>query len=129
MKRDMELVRQVLLKVEDFEIPLGGFGIVRPWEPAMEIEGYNADQIGQHLAMLIDGGYIDSQSADMSATFRVKGLTWKGHEFLDAIRSPEIWRKTKDGLREIGGWSIDLAWQIAKAYGMQVAKEKLRIDL
>jgi hypothetical protein len=29
----------------------------------------------------------------------------------------------------ICGWSIDLARQIAKAYGMQVATEKLRIDL
>ena len=60
----------------------------------------------------------------MSATFWVKGLTWKATSFLDTIRSPEIWRETKDGLREIGRWSIDLAGHIAKAFGMQVAKEK-----
>jgi hypothetical protein len=53
--------------------------------------------------------------ARRSNTWCASGLTWKGHEFLDTIRSPEIWRKTKDGLREIRGWSIDLARQIAKA--------------
>jgi hypothetical protein len=27
-----------------------------------------------------------------------KRLTWDGHEFLDAIRDPEVWRRTKEGV-------------------------------
>lgn len=128
MKRDMELVRQVLLRVESFEIPLGGFVMVRPWEAALAIDGYDAEQIGHHLAMLIDGGFVDSMPP-ASGVFRIKGLTWNGHEFIDTIRSPEIWRKTKDGLGKVGGWSVDLLWQVAKACAKQVVKEKLGIDL
>jgi len=78
--------------------------------------------------MLVDGGFVDSLPADMSGAFQMKGLTWNGREFLDAIRSPEIWRRTKDGLGKVGGWSVDLAWELAKAYGKQLAKEKLGID-
>ncbi len=81
------------------------------------------------MAMLIDGGFVDSKPVDMSGSFQMKGLTWNGHEFLDTIRSPEIWRRTKDGLGKVGGWSVELAVQLAKAYGKQLAKERLGIDL
>jgi len=55
-------------------------------------------------------------------------LTWMGHEFLSSIRSPEIWKKTKSGVKKIGGASVDLMWEVAKAYAKHVAKEKLGID-
>ena len=129
MRRDMELVRLVLLKVESFEIPLGGFVVVRPREQALAIEGYNEEQVSQHLAMLIDGSFVDGKLVSTGGAFRIRGLTWSGHEFIDTIRSPEIWRRTKEGLGKVGGWSVELAWQLAKGYGKQLAKEKLGIDL
>ena len=52
-------------------------------------------------------------------------LTWNGHEFLDAVRHPEVWRKAKDGASKIGSASVGILLEIAKAYVKQLAKEKL----
>jgi Hypothetical protein (DUF2513) len=40
-------------------------------------------------------------------------LTWEGHDFLDAIRDPEIWCKTKSGAEEVGSFTFDLLKELA----------------
>jgi Hypothetical protein (DUF2513) len=37
-----------------------------------------------------------------------------GHDFLDSIRDPEIWRKTKEGAEAAKGFSFDLLKALAK---------------
>ena len=59
--------------------------------------------------------------------WKPKRLTYRGHEFLDTIRDEEVWRRTKAGVTKMGGASIELLWEIGKAYGKQVAQEKLGI--
>jgi len=46
--------------------------------------------------------------------FGLTGLTWHGHEFLDAIRDPEIWRRTKEGANKAGGFTVSLLADLAK---------------
>ena len=55
-------------------------------------------------------------------------LTWQGHEFLNSIRDPEVWSKTKEGAKKVGNFSIQFIGEIAKAYAKHVAKERLGID-
>ena len=74
--------------------------------------------------------FIDSpgsQPAGVGITFR--RLSWRGHEFLDTVRNPEIWRETKIGIAKIGGASAEFVWEIAKGYVKHLAKEKLGIDV
>jgi hypothetical protein len=33
----------------------------------------------------------------------VSKLKWRGHEFVDSVRDPAIWMKTKKGALEAGG--------------------------
>ncbi|RMU13536.1 DUF2513 domain-containing protein, partial [Pseudomonas savastanoi] len=56
-------------------------------------------------------------------------LTYKGHEFLDTVRDEEIWRRTKAGAEKAGGVGLGLLLEIDKAYGKQVFREKLGIEL
>lgn len=56
-------------------------------------------------------------------------MTWNGHEFLDAVRDPEIWQKTKDGASKVGSASIEFLWEMAKAYAKHLAKERLGMIL
>ena len=35
--------------------------------------------------------------------YMVKGLTWNGHEFLDASRNDTVWSKTKQFVADKGG--------------------------
>ena len=45
----------------------------------------------------------------------VSGLTWQGHEFLDTVRDPEIWRKTKERAGSVASVGVSFIWEIAKA--------------
>jgi hypothetical protein len=61
--------------------------------------------------------------------WRAKRLTFQGHEFLDTVRDPEIWRRTKEGASKIGGAGVELLLTVGKAYAKQVLQEKLGIHL
>jgi hypothetical protein len=41
-------------------------------------------------------------------------LTWAGHDFLDSVRDPKIWRATKDRVKEAGGFTIEILAASAK---------------
>jgi hypothetical protein len=56
-------------------------------------------------------------------------LTWRGHEFLETVRDPEVWKRTKDGARKAGNFGLGFVVELAKAYGKHIAKERLGLDL
>lgn len=89
MKRDMELIRKMLLAVEYSESG-------RAPRPLM-IEGYDPAIIGYHSLLLVEAGLCTGaehktlgQPTPNATLFR---LTWAGHEFLDAARDETRWRK------------------------------------
>ena len=90
MKRDMDLIRKMVLAIEDAP---GGFA------PRMEFDGYTADQIGYHshlmiqagLATGVDGTHLESSGPEA----HLRTLTWEGHEFAAASRNDTIWKQAK----------------------------------
>ena len=50
-------------------------------------------------------------------------ITWAGHEFLDTVRDPEIWRKTKNGADQLGSWTIKILADMASGYVRAKAQE------
>lgn len=58
-----------------------------------------------------------------------KRLTYKGHEFLDTVRDGEVWRRTKAGAEKAGVAGLGVLLELGKAYGKEVLKEKLGIEL
>lgn len=110
MKRDMELFRSLLLKIEDEGNPT--------LREMPEIEGRERDEVGEHIRMGVEAGIIDAidaRSFDGPNYFELR-LTWNGHEFLDATRDPEIWEKTKAGAAKVGSTSMKLMFEIATGY-------------
>lgn len=104
MKRDMDLIRELLLRIESFEIEPGGTTpSLRPaFDTELQIDGYTPDQVDYHLNHLIDAGLVEGQcSADHY--FILQRLTWAGHDFLDSVRDPEIWRATKVARQKLAG--------------------------
>jgi hypothetical protein len=127
MKRDMSLVREVLLRVEALDMPPAARAICRGWDPEFKIEGYSEQLVDQHLRLLTEAGFINGKPA--ADAVMLEGLTWEGHEFLDTVRSPEIWRRTKEAAGKVGGVSISILAEIAKATAKMVIKEHLGLDL
>jgi len=109
MKRDMDLIRSILQKVESCE---DSYGINSP-----VIEGYSEAQIASHLKMLLDGGLIETK--DVSGGFQQEdlyvgiNLRWDGQDFLSASRDNFLWKKAKETLVDSGvGFTVQslLAW-------------------
>jgi hypothetical protein len=129
MKRDMELVRTLLLKVE--ELPIGAGHVVGiDWsDEFFNVPGYDRDTAIKHFDLLMDAGFIAAPSSQGMTQFILTGLSWQGHEFIDSIRNPEVWGKTKAGMKAVGGFGLDLMVQLAKAEGKRLITEKLGIPL
>lgn len=124
MKLDKDLVREILLIVEaSKEDPLG-------WTQ-VELEGREALEISYHVMLLHEAGLIVGQ--DLSTydglEWLPKRLTYKGHEFLDTVRDGEVWRRTKAGAEKAGVAGLGVLLELGKAYGKEVLKEKLGIEL
>ena len=51
------------------------------------------------------------------------------NEFLDTVRDGEVWRRTKAGAEKAGVAGLAVLLELGKAYGKEVLKEKLGIEL
>jgi Hypothetical protein (DUF2513) len=117
MKRDMDLVRDLLLGVEA-DPRLDGTKWIRPDERdnlgVVGIGPHSKREIAYHLELLIEAGLIEGRSGvdDVPAIAR---LTWQGHEFLDNIRDPEVWAKTKERLQGLQTVALSVIVEVAKA--------------
>jgi Hypothetical protein (DUF2513) len=78
MKRDLDLIRQILLKLEADE-------------PCNLVEGVDEFTITKHLGLLLEAGLIKgiAHETDQSSVYwvDVDRLTWSGHDFLDSARN------------------------------------------
>jgi hypothetical protein len=97
MKRDLELVRKILLAAEDRTTDTGWL--------ILEIEGHTPEEISYHVRLLHEAGLLQAENLTdaTGALWAPKRLTWEGHEFLDAARNDTVWNKTKDVVRDKGG--------------------------
>jgi hypothetical protein len=105
MKRDMDLIRAILQRVESDES-------ITPAQP-LEIPEHTPEQVNYHIALLKDAGFIEAAiDGDLSGAVTsafIDRLTWQGHEFLDASRDDAIWRKAKEHfLKPAASWTFSL---------------------
>jgi hypothetical protein len=73
--------------------------------------------------MLIDSGMINGR-VKSGGRLSCIGMTQKGHDLVDAIRDPQIWRKTKEATDKVGSWTVGLLLDCATAYAKAQLKCK-----
>ena len=111
MKRDMDLIREILMYVED---KCDGSKLEK-----IEIEDRNRNEVQYHVYLCADSNLINfaqSQTIYSGTNFnyRVRSLTSKGHDFLDTIRKENIWIRIKNiALKERRTITIKLLMDIA----------------
>lgn len=92
MKRDMDLVRKLLITSE------------QDGDTEELYNEYGNELVAGHIAILIDAGLVKGAVACGSAGKPVAGeiirLTWAGHEFLDNARNDTVWNKVKEMIKE-----------------------------
>lgn len=126
MKLDKDLVREILLAVEDSDHS--------PEESiTLSLNNRTPQVVSYHVMLLHEAGLLVGRDAsvlaDVFPVWQPKRLTYRGHEFLDTVRDNEVWRRTKAGAEKAGVASLGLLLEIGKAYGKEVLKEKLGIEL
>lgn len=113
MKRDMDLVREILLQIEKQYISTTIYDL--------EIQGYDMPTVAYHCKILYDAGLISDYKAQYADGdiyyFEVGALTWEGNDYLDKIRDNSIWRKTKDTITQRGlPLALDTIKTVATAF-------------
>ncbi len=99
MKRDMNLIRRILLEIEASD---------QVSVPGDDPEAYR--RIAYYLLQLQDGELItgidstESVGGEMLVLVKTQlRLTWSGHEFVDAARSEELWSEAMEKSRSAVG--------------------------
>ncbi len=123
MKLDFDCVRDVLMKIEalskynnNFEyVPLSVYDI------SNALDEYEIDTIYYTLRKLEDGGYIEAlYNTNLPINigqFYILDITFKGHEYLNTVRDPKIWRIIKSKLiAPTFSLIMQLAPEIIKSY-------------
>lgn len=111
MKRDMEFIRELLLKVEEEE---SRFDYVA-----------TDSKTEHHLDLLIEVGWITAKKyhyIDNTITFDITGLTWDGHEFLNAARDDKVWEKAEEKAQSNGMDLSSLPLEVTKDLLIAIVK-------
>ena len=120
MERNWEIIREILIRLEAMAsekvcLQLKDF----PKEKAYEYS-YNVELIAE--AGLIYCQMSKELSRD-ATDFLAYRLTWEGHEFLDAIRSDNVWSKAKTSFVNGG---LSMTFDLVKSVTTDIAASILK---
>jgi len=98
MKRDIELIRLILLREEQ-------------GTPPAELASYGNALVAYNSALAIDAGLLRGlvvyDAASNIPMVTIRSLTWAGHDFLDSTRDSRIWSKTRARAVALGtSWAL-----------------------
>jgi hypothetical protein len=129
MKRDMDLIREILLWLEaqpiqlDEVFQLGGEG--GDFTPP----GYTPDQIEAHATLMLGAGLVEGPKSQTDDGIWVFRITWAGYDFIEAVRDPKIWQRTKQGAASAGGFTVELLGDLAKGFLKKQIEERTGIQM
>ena len=117
MKRDLDLVRQLLLQIE--ALPAGPPAQYR----TSEIED---PVLLAHFELVLASGLVNGKIARSQGArgdvISISGLTWEGHEWLELVRSQAIWNEVKSVLLDNGG---ALSFELTKNVATKLLRARL----
>jgi len=110
MKRDMNLIREILLKLEEHDPGQGKL-------IALKVEGTAQNVVDHHLFLLEDAGLIlgvKGNNPGENPLHHVNPvcLTWSGHDFLEEARDEERWEKAMEKMKGLQTFTIGIAREI-----------------
>jgi predicted TIM-barrel fold metal-dependent hydrolase len=108
MKRDIDLLRNILLNVESD----GKLGI--PGD-------HSNEEMAEHVQQLLEAHLVEGQvvrnHVGIPFGWAITRLTSAGHDFLDATRNPSFWEKTKGYVtKNMPGWTLSIVKEVAERY-------------
>ncbi|MCU9839856.1 DUF2513 domain-containing protein [Ruegeria sp. WL0004] len=112
MKRDLDLIREILLEVE---AKSDGRSMVYEYNN-LSVEKRH------HIDLLLGANLLNEVGAVRSSAKKKVHLSWEGHDYLGAIRDKGVWEQTKKAVSETGG---SATLEIFKSLAVGFAKKKI----
>ena len=124
VKRDMELIRRIMLAVQEKD----------DLDPRpITLEDVDPIVLGRHVEMLGEAGVLSGFPTDIigekCSTWYVTDLSWEGHEFIGAIGNDEWWNGLKKAVAPsvLATASLKMIKDAAIAWGTSYLKQKMGI--
>lgn len=123
MKRDLDLVRSILVTVEKAENSVDSDELLcDKWTP---------EQVTYHVQLMAHHGLLDIESVDKDMSGQVinvtvAGLTWDGQDYLDAMRDQKVWCRAKKVIKEsVSSTTFDVVKQTCTMVATGLIKSRL----
>ena len=116
MTRDWEIIREILSKIEEGK---------DNFDFCNELPEEDKESYIYHVELLIEAEFIKGDMQHYlsgESDCNIDRLTWKGHDFLEAVRSNSVWDKTKNILKEKG---LGMSFDIIKKTAIKFAEEMI----
>ena len=127
MKRDMELIRKMLLTIEGQYDPQDHTSMSQSFIYTLE-GGYSESEIDYNLVLLYEAGLVKGKykgAGGGKIYTLIEGLTWEGHDFLEDVRSDAVWQGVQVKAQEAGLSVLNLSFEVLKNLAVSVVKENL----
>jgi hypothetical protein len=113
MKRNMDLIREILLVLEEHNY-------------LESIPGQTPEEIAYHVSLLEGAGLVTQEIYQNlflnDSVLEGIRITWTGHEFLDASRNTSFWENAKKVALEKTG---ALSFEVLKTILVQLGKDAI----
>lgn len=123
MKRDLDLIRYVLITAEVADCPITDSELINA--------KYSFEEVAFHVELLADKGLIVA-SVDYDGFgqtplgLELKRITWEGYDYLDAIRSRKVWDKAKEAIaNSVGDTSLSVVKETCQLVAQSLIKQQL----
>lgn len=124
MKLDIDCVRDVLLTIEKLSMGCHGIDAF-----VKQTAKYGEENVQYTLAKLVEADFliadIPMDEGGYYHYISVYCMKYAGHQFLDTIREPKIWKQTKSIAEKVGVFSIDFITKIATSVIVELLKPHL----
>lgn len=108
MKRDMDYIRELLLKIEKSEDYLTKDDCLICNKKMSEVE--------YHIWLLKEAGFINGIFINADNHLHeviIKALTWDGQDYLDTMRDDKVWDQAKKVVKKtLGSTTLDLIKEV-----------------
>ena len=119
MRRDMDLVREILRQIEAWPEAQGWI--------EFDLPDRSPEEVSHHVEIMAKAGLIEALDASTMSgpDWKAKKLTWDGHEFLDDAREDKVWSGAK---RRLGAQFASASFEVIRAVLVDITKTSLGLQ-
>lgn len=122
MRRNVQLVRRLLIAAEGSSGTLDARSLAG--------DGCGVDEIAFHVEMMQARGLVTAKvvrsGSGAPVQVDVLGITWEGYDYLDAVRSDDVWRRANAAIsKTVGVTTLSVVKETCQAIASALVKSQL----